>query len=257
MVDELKKTIKSLLDKNTRFDGRGLHEYREVSIKTDVSNNAEGSAVVKIGETEVMAGIKMELSTPYPDTPNQGGLMINVELLPLSNPKFEFGPPGAYAIELARVTDRVIRESKLLDVKDLCLVPGKSAWTIIVDIVSINDAGNLFDAISLAAAAALKNARFPEIKDDAVNYKVKTDTPLPIKQDLPINVTLLKYGKHIIVDPDYEENDSFDARLSVGVMADGNFCSLQKGGEEPISTEELSLMLDLASKVATDLRKNF
>ena len=254
-MTELKKSIKSLLDKGSRLDGRKFDEYREISIETDISANAEGSARVRIGDTEVLAGVKMELSTPYPDTPEDGGLMINVELLTMSSPEFEKGPPGDQAIEIARVTDRVLRESKIIDTKKLCLIPGEKVWTVIVDIVTINDGGNLFDASSIAAAAAIKNAVFPEVEDGKVNYKKRTDKKIPVDGDLPINVTLLKIGEHVIVDPTSKEDLCYDARLSVGVRPDGKYCSMQKGGDEAITLEDLDLMLDLAKDKALELMK--
>jgi len=90
----------------------------------------------------VFAGVKLEIGTPYPDTPDEGGLMINTELIPLSNPEFESGPPGIQAIELSRVVDRGIRESKAIDMKKLCIEPKEKVWTVIVDIIPINDEGN-------------------------------------------------------------------------------------------------------------------
>src|SRR3989339_1078431 len=114
-----------------------------------------------MGEQEKRVGNKRKVGEPYPDTPNEGTIIVGAELLPLSNPEFELGPPGIQAIELARVVDRGIRESKAIDFKKLCIEPGKKIWMVIIDICPINDAGNLFDAASLAALAALKDTRYP------------------------------------------------------------------------------------------------
>ena len=81
-----------------RFDGRKLDEYRELNIETGVSKNAEGSARVKLGKTEVLVGIKMGLGEPYPDSPDKGNMMVTVELLPLSSLKYELVPPIFYSI---------------------------------------------------------------------------------------------------------------------------------------------------------------
>ena len=147
MYRELRSHIISLLDANTRLDGRKFNEYRTpIEIEYGVVKTAEGSARVKIGETDVMVGVKLEVGEPYPDTPNEGTIIVGAELLPMSNPEFEPGPPGIQAIELARVVDRGIRESKALDFKKLCITPGEKIWIVIIDICPINDAGNLFDA---------------------------------------------------------------------------------------------------------------
>src|SRR3989344_3006 len=107
MYRELRSHIINLLNADTRLDGRKLTEYRKpIEVEHNVVKTAEGSARVKIGETEVMVGIKLEVGEPYPDTPDEGTIIVGAELLPLSNPEFELGPPGIQAIELARVVDR-------------------------------------------------------------------------------------------------------------------------------------------------------
>ena len=111
-------TISELAQQQKRLDGRQLTEYRQpIAISTGISWTAEGSSKVQIGDTVVMAGVKMAIEKPYNDTPDEGGIMVNAELLPLSSPEYEPGPPGKKAIELARVIDRGIREAKALDMK--------------------------------------------------------------------------------------------------------------------------------------------
>ncbi len=242
------ETIFQLAKDGARMDGRGLQEYRQpIKIETGISWTAEGSARVQIGETVVMAGVKMALEKPYNDTPEEGGIMVNVELLPLSSPDYEPGPPGIKAIELARVTDRGIREAKALDMKTLCITPGEKAWFIIIDIITINDAGNLFDAAGMAALAALKSARFPVVDEatGAINYKEKTERPLPLVKE-PLPVTVYKVGNQYVVDPTAEEEKVFDARLTVASDAKGTISALQKGGSAPLTIADISAMVDIA-----------
>lgn len=255
MIEELRNEIISLLSKNVRLDGRAPDEYRPVEIETGVSKNAEGSAKVKIGETEVIAGVKLEIMTPYPDSADQGSLMVNVELFPMSSPEFESGPPDMYSIELARITDRGIRESKCIDTKKLCITPGEKAWMVVIDICTLNDAGNLFDAIALAATTALKSAVYPAYDGEKIDYKVKTNERLPLK-GLPVTVTVFKYGNHFVVDPTSEEDKTYDARLTVSVLENSNICSLQKGGDEAVNTEDIFSMIDLARVKSKELRKH-
>src|SRR3989344_7526485 len=246
MYKELRKYILSLLEKGKRNDGRALDQYRQpVKVTYGVSETAEGSAQVQIGETIVMAGVKLSIETPFPDTPEQGGISVNVELYPMSNPDYEPGPPGIEAVELARVVDRGIRESKAIDMKKLCIVKGEKVWTVGIDIVSINDAGNLFDACSLAAMAALKNTVFPKYEDGELNYKEKTKKKLQLHKE-PTSVTVYKLGKSYIVDPNLEESHVYDARLTVASTADGMLSALQKGGESPLTTEDINSMIELA-----------
>src|SRR3990167_81987 len=214
MHSELRSHIISLLNAGTRLDGRKLIEYRKpIGVEHNVIKTAEGSARVKIGETEVIVGIKMNVGEPYPDTPNEGTIIVGAELIPLSNPEFELGPPGIQAIELARVVDRGIRESKALDFRKLCITPKEKIWMVIIDICPINDAGNLFDASSLAAIAALKNTKYPTFDGEKIDYKEKTSKKLDLEKT-PIAVTVIKIGDKFIVDPDIEEEKAVDARLT-------------------------------------------
>ena len=256
MHRELRNHILGLLEVNTRLDGRKLTDYRQpVEVEYGVVKTAEGSARVKIGETDVMVGVKMEVGEPYPDTPDEGTIMVGAELLALSNPEFEPGPPGIQAIELARVVDRGIRESKAVDFKKLCITPGEKVWMLVIDICPINDAGNLFDASSLAALAALKDTKFPAYEDDKVDYKKKTSKKLELEKT-PIAVTVIKIGDKFIVDPDIEEEKVIDSRLTVSSMEDGTLCALQKGGDYPLTMEDIDKMLDIGIEKAKELRKH-
>ena len=255
MYQGLRSHIINLLNLGRRLDGRKLTEYRgPITVEYGVVKTAEGSARVKIGDTEVMVGVKMEIGEPYPDMPNEGTIIVGAELLPLSNPEFEPGPPGIQAIELARVVDRGIRESKALDFKKLCIEKGEKIWMVIIDICPINDAGNLFDASSLAALAALKDTKFPAFDDDKIDYKTKTDKSLKLEK-VPIAVTVIKIGDKFIVDPDIEEERAIDARLTVSSIENGTLCALQKGGDAPLTQEEIDEMLDIGIEKAKELRK--
>jgi len=258
MVEETnKKYITSLLDKGMRVDGRALDKYRDITIEYGISSkSAEGSARVTIGETVVVAGVKFEVGNPFPDKPDMGTIIVNAELLPLSSPEFESGPPAAQSIELARVVDRGIRESKALDFKKLCIKPGEKVWLIFIDIYPLNDAGNLFDAAALAAFAAVKDARFPKYDEslDKVVYDERTDKKLPLA-NLPVACTVIKVNGKMIVDPSTEEEASMDARLTVASLDNGNICAMQKGGVKPLSAADVASMVDLALEKSKELRK--
>ncbi len=256
MTQTMKNYIKKLLDKETRLDGRKTDEYRKpIKVEYGVVNSAEGSARVTIGETVVLAGVKLEVIAPYPDVPNKGTIIVGAELLPLSNPEFEPGPPGIQAIEIARVVDRGIRESEALDFAKMCITPGEKVWACLIDICPINDAGNLFDAGALAVLAALKDAKYPKYDGEKIDYSEKTKESLPLSKE-PLSCTVLKIGDHYVVDPVTEEEKVYDARLSVAALKDGSLCAMQKGGEEPLTSEQLLEMVDLAVKKTKELRKS-
>lgn len=241
------------LNENIRIDGRKLLETRKIVVEYGISKNAEGSARVKIGGTEILAGVKLALGTPYPDTPDEGALMVEAELSPMSNPEFETGPPDIQAVEMARVVDRGIREAKTIDMKKMCIKEGEKCWLVCIDIVTINDEGNLLDAASLGALAALRNAVFPKLDGDIIDYKSKTSKKLPLARE-PIGVTVSKIGDCMIVDPLTTEEKVTDARLTVSSF-DGKLCALQKGGDVPLTIEEIGKMVDIGLKKAEEIRK--
>jgi len=255
MYKELRSHVIGLLNSNVRLDGRKPSEYRQpIELEYSIVKTAEGSARVKIGETDVIVGVKLEVGEPYPDSPDEGTIIVGAELLPMSNPEFELGPPGIQAIELARVVDRGIRESNAIDFKKLCITPGEKVWLVIIDICPINDAGNLFDASSLAALAALKDTKYPAFDGDKVDYKHKTDKKLELEKE-PIGVTVIKIGNKLIIDPDIEEEKVIDSRITVASLEDGTLCALQKGGDFPLTTEDIDEMLDIGIDKAKELRK--
>lgn len=252
-----KQHIYNLIDKDIRLDGRKLDEFRKIEIQYGVSSKAaEGSATVKIGETEVIAGVKMEVGATYPDQPEKGTLMAGVELLPLSSPEFESGPPNKESIELARsVIDRGIRESDALDLKKLCIRKGEKMWVVVIDAYSLNDSGNLADAFGLASLAALKDTKYPKYdeKTDKLEYE-KTTKKLQLKE-LPIPITIVKIKNKFIVDPTSDEEKAMDARLTITTTEDGRICALQKGGDSALSTEDIEKMTEMSIKKGKELRK--
>lgn len=253
MHELLKSNIVKWFKNGRRYDGRGLDEFRPVTIEYGVTKNAEGSARVKIGNTEVIAGVKLSVEKPYPDTHDSGNLMVGAELLPLSSPDFEAGPPNEESIEIARVVDRGLRESKAIDIKKLCLIEGEKVWSVSIDVCAINSDGNLLDAAALAALAAINDARFPGYDGKAVDYKRLTDKRLPILR-VPVSITVHKIGEFIFVDPSVDEEKVIDARLTVAMTPDGRICAMQKGGASPLSIEDVGRMIDLAAAKAQEIR---
>ena len=250
IMSEIKRDhVMNLLANGVREDGRKLTDVREISIDTNCIESADGSARVKMGKTEVIAGVKIIPGTPFGDTPTSGVLTTGAELIPMAHPDFESGPPGEDAIELARVVDRGIRESGMVDVEALCITPGEEVWMCFVDIYALDYDGNLFDAANIAAVSALKSATIP-----GEQYGKGENKPLPITC-IPISVTEAKIGNDLIVDPNFDEEQISSARLTVTTDDNGNFRAMQKGGCGSITLDELSTCLDRAVEIGAEIRK--
>ncbi|HDN05872.1 exosome complex protein Rrp42 [Candidatus Bathyarchaeota archaeon] len=249
------KQIARLIAKGKRLDGRGLTDYREIKVEQGVVERAEGSARVLLGKTEVMAGVKIEVGQPFSDTPNEGVLTVNAELVPLASPTFEPGPPDENSIELARVVDRGIRESKAIDLEKLCIEPGKKVFVVFVDVYVLNHDGNLIDASAMAALGALLNTKVfnYEYKDGEV--KIKSGfTPLPLRKH-PIAVTFAKINDTLVVDPWLEEERVMDARITLTIDDDGDICAIQKGGSGYFSPKQVLEAAKIAKEKAEEIRK--
>jgi exosome complex component RRP42 len=249
------KQIAQLIAKGKRLDDRGLTDYREIKVEQGTIERAEGSARVLLGKTEIMAGTKIEVGEPFSDTPNEGVLTVNAELVPLASPTFEPGPPDENSIELARIVDRGIRESKAIDLEKLCIEPGKKVFVVFVDVYVLNHDGNLIDASALAAMSALLNTKMPNYEVEDGEVKIKSDyTPLPIRKH-PITVTFAKINDNLVVDPWLEEEQVMDARLSMAIDEDDNICAIQKGCSGFITPTQILEAAKVAEEKAKELRK--
>jgi exosome complex component RRP42 len=250
------KQIAQLIAHGKRLDNRGVTDYRDLQIEVGLIEKAEGSAHVKLGKTEVLVGIKVEVGEPFPDTPEEGVLTVNAELLPLASPSFEPGPPDERSIELARVVDRGIRESKAITVEELVLETGKKVVIVFVDVYVLNHDGNLIDASVTAALAALLNTKIPNYVVEDGEVKKKTGyRQLPIR-NYPVSVTFAKIDDKLVADPLLEEEQVMGARLTMTFEKDGNICAIQKGGGKgSFTVQQLLEAAKVGQQIAAERRK--
>ena len=252
-----RKSITELIKKGERADSRAPYDYRDISLEVGVIDKAEGSARVKIGNTQIMVGIKPQIGEPFPDTPNVGVLMTNSELLPMASPTFEPGPPDERSVEMARVVDRCLREGKVLDLEKLCIIEGEKVWMIFVDLHVLDYDGNLIDAAVLGSLAALLNTKISSatVQDGEIVVDEKNKIPLHINEK-PLMSTFAKIGDELVVDPSLDEENIMGARISIGIREDGSICAMQKGGEDPLTREEVIKAVENAARKTEELRQH-
>jgi exosome complex component RRP42 len=294
IIPAIKKDyITKLAEQGKRIDGRTFDQYRTIEIETKVVNKAEGSARVKIGNTQVLVGIKMDLGEPFPDTPDCGVLSTTAEFVPLASPDFESGPPREDAIELARVVDRGVRESEVVDIKKLVITAGEKVWIVFIDIHILDYDGNLFDGASLGALAALSTTKIPILRflqsgtlekkdletwynrtsikeiidlysipglDEFIASKNKEgskdikDIPLPMIEP-PISCTAIKINDYVMFDASLDEELIADARLTVATDHRGDLRAMQKGLSGSFSKEEIQKVIKGALVNGQEIRK--
>lgn len=248
-----KERILEYLKDGKRFDGRTPRDFRDIKVELGISKNAEGSCSLKIGKTEVFVGVKMGLSTPYPDNPDEGSLSTSMELGPMADDNFDLGPPKIEAIEMARVVDRGIRESGFIDFKKLCIEEGEKVWQISLDIYAINNDGNLFDVASLACLIALANAKIPVYNKEQGRIEHElSDVSLPVnKEALSFNLTFYRIGDQFVLDPTRDEEQLASYRLAIAIgdnKGEARITAMQKGKEGAITQEEIEEVLNLVDE---------
>lgn len=243
------QTLASIIKKGIRLSGRKLDQYRDIEIITDYIPHADGSAYVKLGNTQVLVGVKLELGTPYADTPNEGVMVVSAEFVPMASPSFEPGPPDENAIELARVIDRSLREIRAIDLEKLAIIPGKKVFIAWIDIYVLDHDGNLIDASSIATLAALLTTKMPKVEvtenEEVIVDKETKVGPLPLRHKV-VTVTIGKLGDKLIVDPDLEEESVLSTRIVIAVSEDGRIAGIQKTGMGSLTQEEILKAVDIA-----------
>ena len=255
VVETIRKAqLVQLLAQGKRIDGRAPDQIRPLKIETGLIQKANGSARVTLGNTQVIAGVKIATGTPFPDTPDKGLLVVNAEILPMASPYAEAGPPSEEAIELARVVDRGVRESEMVDLANLCLVPGKSVVTVFVDCNVMNVDGNLFDATSYAVVSALRTSKMKKyvVRDEKAEATEEW-IPVPVERT-PVSVTLARIGERMVVDPNTEEEASMDMRITITTDDDGHICASQKGEASTISPAQVLESADTSIRVGREIR---
>lgn len=257
ILDDLKKKkVLSLIKEGQRIDGRALDEPRQITIDVGVIPKAEGSARIRLGDTEVVCGIKIQPDKPFPDLGDRGIFICTAEILPLADPSVEPGPPGEEVIELARVVDRGIRESGMIDLTKLVLEKNKSVIGLFVDNSVTDYDGNLFDACSYASVASILSCRVPK-------WELVNDTPTLVEGQfseppittIPVSVTMGKIGDTIIVDPNADEWACMDARITMTTNNAGNICAIQKGGTDGFTVEQLMQCSKVAISTGAKIRE--
>jgi len=234
--------IRSLVAEGKRLDERAFDETRKLTVeKGFAKDKADGSARVFLGDTQVIAGISLDLGKPYPDRPTDGVMMTSAELRPMADPNFELGPPRENAVELARVVDRGVRESKMIALDQLA-VDEENVWMAFIDLHMIDNCGNLVDAAGLAAAAALLDCRMPKLEDGVI-IRGEWDGKLPTTCT-PIPVTTYKIAGNLLLDATTDEEYATDVKMTVTTTDTIN--AMQKSGVGALTTEEVAKIVDTA-----------
>jgi len=227
-----------------RPSDRKLDELRDVSIETDVTKHAEGSCMIKMGETHVICTATVEDRVPpFIKGTGQGWITAEYGMLPRSTGsrmrrEATSGKQGGRTVEIQRLIGRSLRAG----VDRLSL--GERQITIDCDVIQA-DGGTRCASIT-GGWVALRIA-----VDKLLKSGILSNDPL-ISTVAAVSCGI--YAGQPVLDLDYSEDSE------AGV--DGNFIMLENGKmiETQISAEgatysrdDLNSLIDLAEKGASEL----
>lgn len=257
------------VEQNIRNDGRDRMDYRDLAVDNGVLPQAHGSARVTVGRdlvggggTDVLAAVKAELATPAQEAPGQGFVVVSVDCAPslfihANNRRDAREDVNA---ELSAAMGRLLSSSLALE--SLCVMHGRFAWRLFIDVMVFSTAGNVLDVVSMAVWSALSTTRLPKLvpiqaeagfpDDFELDSNQENAQPLDIEQ-VPISVTLNIIGTEHVVDAAPLEEACAATRVSVGVNRRGDFCGVYQAGSSALPATRIPELMGCALGAASTL----
>ena len=227
-----------------RPSGRNLDEIRPITIETNVTKHAEGSCLVKIGDTHVLCTATVEDRVPpFVKGSGLGWVTAEYGMLPRSTGsrmrrEAASGKQGGRTVEIQRLIGRSLRAG----VDRVAL--GERQITVDCDVIQA-DGGTRCASIS-GGWVALKLAVKKLLKEGTV-----TTDPL-ISPIAAISCGI--YAGQPILDLDYSEDSEAGVDGNFIMMGSGNMIETQISAEgSTYSRSQLDELMDLAIKGIKDL----
>ena len=224
----------------TRKNNRSNDEMRPLEIEVGVNKHAEGSALIKFGDTHVICTASIENHVPrWMRGSNEGWITAEYGMLPRSthermNREAARGKQSGRTMEIQRLIGRSLRQA--VDLKYL------KDKTINVDCDVIQADGGTRTASISGACVAL----FEAIKNSH-------DDQRAIKEYVAAVSIGLKDGRPLL-DLDYEEDSSADTDLNVVMTESGGIIEIQGTAEKyPFAKSQLDEMIESASNGIADI----
>ncbi|PWN35327.1 ribosomal protein S5 domain 2-like protein [Meira miltonrushii] len=232
------------LDNAIRPDGRSFEAFRDVSVGVSTIETAQGSAIVRYGNSTIIAGVKGEFidisdiqQTADVDEGDEDdmqidtnkliglgpidkrSLVVGVDLTPMSSAKFKSGPPGEEAQVLASRLMRSFDVCPPFSADSLNIQGTSLRWCLFVDLVCLSYDGNLLDACTLAVNAALNDTKLPNTQSDdhgLVCSSVESETkPLSLLSSPQTFTFGIVEGTHLLSDPNAFESTMISASITI------------------------------------------
>ncbi|CRK88448.1 CLUMA_CG002200, isoform A [Clunio marinus] len=255
--EELYKTInpvkylRNFVEKSLRPDGRDLLEFRPTIINKDSIATAEGSAIIKLGTTTVICGIKAELAEPDSSEPSNGFIVPNIELTKLCSPKYRAIGVSLDSQIMNQTLYNILFNSGCVDLTELCIAKGKLVWVLYCDLVCLDDDGSVLDVASLALITALKSLKLPKVNYDLDTKVIKVDDTIKKGinlKALPVTTTFITFEqKYLLADPTSDEESIADTFVTIATC-DGQLSYIYQPGGNSLASEQFESLIKQAGK---------
>lgn len=232
--------LRRFTQKQVRQSGRGLDDFRTTTVACSSIKTAAGSAVVCMGDTRVVAGVKIELSS-LPD------VVPNLDLGPICSSKYKQGAPGEVAMAMAEKLRLVLHTTHLLDPASLVIEKDRAAWVVYIDILCLSDDGNIFDAAWTSLVEALRTARVPQARFDQDVGEVVLEKGWSALQlgMRAFSTSVVRFDNTVVLaDPDDDEEDL--SHESATIVLDEELTVHYFSLDGTFTTDEIQHCLELA-----------
>lgn len=252
-----------------RNDGRGRRDPRPIELELGAVARSNGSARARVGETDAIVAVRLDLGRPDPAAPGKGQVSVSVECSSCASPEFRGRSGEDWGVDLAAALQSALRGS--MDLGALCVLAGRHAWTVRVDALVLNDGGGALAAVSAAARAALAATRVPpvsvtmgegsgdgddeggEVEEEHLELGDESDgAPIDVSP-VPVVVSVAQIGARCVVDPTSEEEACASAVLHVAVDGSGRLAGASKAGGGSVSQPLLAEMIEAAAQVGPEV----
>ncbi len=230
---------------NKRFDGRDNNECRTITIEPGFMPNAEGSALVQLGNTHVICTATVESDVPrWMRGRGTGWVTAEYGMLPRSTDQ-RIDRRRASTSGRSREIERLIGRS-LRAITDMAAL-GECSITIDCDVLRA-DGGTRTASITggyVALAQAIKSLQ----QERGDNSRALTD-----------NVAAISVGVvdgRCVLDLPYEEDSRAEVDMNVVMTGSGDYVEIQGTAEAaPFTATQLEEMLDLARIGCDEMKRS-
>ena len=223
-----------------RADGRRPDQLRPLEIIPNYQKHAEGSALIKLGDTWVLCSASVEQGVPgFLAGKGQGWLTAEYAMLPRATHTRSKRDPGGRGKEIQRLIGRSLRAA--VDLEAL----GERTIAVDCDVLCA-DGGTRVASITgawIAVALAIK--------------KLVASGALPDMRALQPPVAAVSVGvvnNEVVLDLPYIEDSKAEVDMNVVGNEDGKLIEVQGTAEHgTFDRKQLDAMLDLATKGIREL----